>query len=69
VATARNGYEAITQARLTCPDLILMDIQMPELDGLSAIRRLRADATCATTPTIALTAPFAGAAGGVRGLP
>lgn len=56
ILIARNGREAITQAELHQPDLILMDIQMPELDGLSAIKRLRTGGPCTATPIIALTA-------------
>ncbi|MGB5060081.1 MAG: GAF domain-containing protein [Candidatus Promineifilaceae bacterium] len=52
---ARNGREAIEQAAML-PDLVLMDIQMPEMDGLQAIKRLRADETTAVLPIIALTA-------------
>jgi CheY-like chemotaxis protein len=56
VVTATNGVEAINQAKQTLPNLILMDIQMPEMDGLEAIRHLRTDATFQTMPIIALTA-------------
>ena len=56
VVIARNGREALAQARETKPDLILMDIQMPEMDGLEATRQLRAQAATAATPIIALTA-------------
>jgi len=56
LAVARNGLEALDYASTTHPDLILMDIQMPELDGLEVIRRLRAWPEFAGTPIIALTA-------------
>lgn len=53
---ARNGREVLERAQETLPDLMLMDIQMPEIDGLEAIRRLRIMPEFATTPIIALTA-------------
>jgi signal transduction histidine kinase/DNA-binding response OmpR family regulator len=53
---ARNGFEAIERAQEEGPALILMDIQMPKLDGLEAIRYIRADAHLKHIPIIALTA-------------
>jgi CheY-like chemotaxis protein len=56
VNLARNGYEVIEQAFSTTPHLIIMDIQMPGINGFEAMQRLRAETATATTPIIALTA-------------
>ncbi len=56
VVVTHDGLEAIERAKATNPDIILMDIQMPVLNGLDAMRNLRRDPRFVTTPIIALTA-------------
>ncbi len=53
---AVTGREVLEQVQAAPPDIILMDVQMPEMDGLEAIQRLRADPATAVIPIIALTA-------------
>jgi CheY-like chemotaxis protein len=52
---ASNGAEALDKAREVKPDLIIMDIMMPKLDGLEACRRLREDPNLENIPVIILT--------------
>jgi len=56
VVTASNGEDAITIAAQTLPNLILMDINLPELDGLAATRRIRDIETLREVPVVAVTA-------------
>ena len=56
VVTAGNGMEALEKAHAHKPALILMDIQMPVMDGYAATRALKADPTLQSVPVVALTA-------------
>ena len=56
VVTASNGEDAISVAAQMIPNLILMDISMPTLDGLGATRRIREDDNLREIPVIAVTA-------------
>jgi len=55
LSNAQDGEAGVAKALETRPDLILMDIQLPKISGMEAMRRLRANASAATTPIIAIT--------------
>ena len=56
VVGANSADEALARAHAEVPDIILMDIKMPQVDGLEATRRLKADAATRSIPIITLTA-------------
>ncbi|MED5548976.1 MAG: PleD family two-component system response regulator [Pseudomonadota bacterium] len=56
VCTATNGYEAIEAARLEQPDLILLDVMMPGMDGYETCERLKADNSTRHIPVVMVTA-------------
>jgi len=55
VMEAENGQEALAAVAKQRPDLILMDIQLPVMDGYEATRRIKADPALAAIPVIAVT--------------
>jgi DNA-binding NarL/FixJ family response regulator len=55
VGEAATGSEALEQARAQRPDVVVMDIRMPEMDGLEATRRIASDPALATTRVLVLT--------------
>jgi CheY-like chemotaxis protein len=67
VAEARNGNEALDQAFTLKPDLILMDLSLPGMDGWEATRQLKADERTRRIPVVALTGhALAGASEGAK---
>lgn len=57
VTEASNGEEAVESVRRECPDLILMDLNMPRMDGLTAARKIReCKELCRDVPMVAVTA-------------
>lgn len=56
VVTAHDGERALAEARVRLPDLILLDLMLPGIDGLEICRRLRADARTKSIPIVMLTA-------------
>ena len=67
VAEAANGVEAVEQAQELMPDIILMDLALPKMDGWEATRRLKKDERTRDIPIVALTGhALAGHAEGAR---
>lgn len=56
VVRAANGVEAVEQARRHAPDLLLIDLQMPLVDGMGAARQIRQEGALCRTPIVFITA-------------
>jgi CheY-like chemotaxis protein len=56
VIEAENGADAVTNTAVHCPDVVLMDLSLPVLDGWEATRRLKNDSRTSHIPVVALTA-------------
>ena len=56
VVEAEDGLHGLAQAKHTLPDLIILDVQMPRMDGITALHALRQDERFASTPILMLTA-------------
>ncbi len=56
VAVASDGVEGVEKARSWLPNLILMDLRMPRMDGFEAIKAIREDVTTTAIPIIAISA-------------
>lgn len=59
ITEASNGEEGLNVASRERPDLILLDVTMPVMDGMTMLDRIRSDATLRTTPVVMLTAESA----------
>jgi len=56
VSTATDGFEALAKIEAEKPDIVLLDVMMPELDGFEVCRRIKTDPTMADIPVIMVTA-------------
>src|SRR3954470_4004695 len=56
VATAGDGVEALEKIRELLPDLVLLDVMMPKLDGIETVKRLKADPSLPFIPVVLVTA-------------
>jgi signal transduction histidine kinase len=56
IVTAINGFEAIAKAKKELPDIILMDVMMPEMNGFDACKKIKEDSTTSHIPVIFITA-------------
>jgi len=55
ILEGENGLQGVSLAQEHKPDLIIMDVNMPEMDGLEAVRKIKEDANCSKIPVVFLT--------------
>jgi len=60
VATAADGFEALEQVRVDRPDAIILDLNLPTMDGFEVCRRLKADPVTRGIPIVMMTAAYLG---------
>ncbi|GAB1821509.1 SpoIIE family protein phosphatase [Herbidospora sp. RD11066] len=68
VVEAATGAEALTQVKESLPDLVLLDVRMPDMDGFEVCERIKADPVSASVPVIHLTASAVGVGDRTQGL-
>ena len=68
VTEAATGQDALTRAGTDDPDLIILDVRLPDISGFEVTRRLREDPRTADIPILHISASFTGADSKVRGL-
>ncbi len=68
VAVARDGQECLDSIARERPDVLVLDLNLPKLDGFEVCRRLRADAATSTLPIVMMTAAFPSLEDADRGL-
>jgi CheY-like chemotaxis protein len=56
VESASSGAEALAKARSLCPDVIVLDVDLPDIDGLEVLRQLKAGTSTRSIPVVLLTA-------------
>src|SRR6266576_5123459 len=56
VTTAGDGLEALEKIRALLPDLVLLDVMMPKMDGIETVKRLKADGSLPFIPVVLVTA-------------
>lgn len=68
VASAGTGYEALDAAKILHPDLIILDIRLPDIDGFEVCRRIREDSDLQSTPVVQMSASYLDVSSHVKGL-